>query len=488
MDPLIKEETLDPQDWEQLTKLGHQMLDDMIIHLKTIREQQFTPPTDEAINKIQQPLTKNGIGEENTYNLIKNNYIPYTGKITRPDWWAFVNGPGSPYGMLTEMVISGVNDVENSNFIYKHVLTQSIDWIKQLLEYPEHAGGVFVSGGSEANFTGLAVARNKKANFDIKNKGIHKSPRLMTVYCSKEAHNCLERSVELLGLGNDALRWVPINEKHQMDLDKLGEMIEQDRMNGCHPFCVVGTAGTVHTGAVDDLNGIANLCEREDLWFHVDGAFGSWLKLSETHKHLVDGLERADSVAVDLHKWMNMPYAVACCLVKDRKAHLETFVYGHDAEYLKSAEVISEDVLGNPMNLSLALSRPAYAVKVFMLLSAFGWEKYGRLVQQNIDQIKYLAELIRKEPCLEVSVPVVSNVVCFRYRREEMSEVDVEGINRMILGELWKINFGMISDTVLDGVYMLRACNVNHRSRYSDFDVLVERIKNIGDTIAKELL
>jgi glutamate/tyrosine decarboxylase-like PLP-dependent enzyme len=484
----FREETLDPEDWEQLTSLGHKMLDDMMEILKTIREKSYSPPTEKAIKKILSPLTKNGLGEDSTYNVFKDCIIPHAPKIIRPDWWGFVNGTGSPFGMLTDMVISGLNDIDNPSFITIHVIRQSLYWIKEMLEYPKEAGGVFVSGGSEANFTCLAVARNEKAEGDMKVKGLQDFNRKMTLYCSQEAHDCLDRSVELLGLGNEALRRIPTNENHQLDLIVLEEEIHRDREKGYHPFCVIGSAGTVHTGAFDDLVAIADLCEREDLWLHVDGAFGSWVKLSDTHRHLADGLEKADSLAVDLHKWMNMPYAIACAFVKDREAHYSTFVYGHDAEYLKSGFAVSDDQLGNPFNLSLALSRPSYGYKAYMLLSAFGRDKYSKLVQQNIDQIDYLAELIRAESNLEITAPVVSNVVCFRYDHDGLDETNLEKVNRSILSELWKIKWGMISDTTLNGRYMLRACNVNHRSRYSDFDVLVERITTIGDILVKAYL
>lgn len=480
-----KEETLDPEDWEKLRAFGHQMLDDQIDYLKNIRNQPYFPPTEEAVKALTTPLSNQGEGEEEVYNLFKEHIVPASFKWTRPDFWGMVIGTGSPYGMLIDMAISGLNSGSAGVMFVNH---QAIDWIKELLEYPKEAGGVFVSGGSEANFTGLAVARNKKADVDMKTKGMQNVSRLMTLYCSKEAHDCLDRSVELLGLGNEALRWIPTNENHQMDIHALEKEIQKDRENGFNPFCVVGTAGTVHTGAFDDLNSIADLCKKENLWFHIDGAFGSWVKLSKTHKHLADGLGRADSLAVDLHKWMNMPFAIGCTLVKDRLAHFSTFVYGHDAEYLKTGMRVHGDAVNNVLNLSLALSRPDYGSKVYMLLRAYGRDKYSNLVQQNIDQIIYFAELIRKEPNMETTVPVFSNVVCFRYVNDELNESDIEKLNRMILGELWKINLWMISDDTINGKYMLRVCNVNHRSKYSDFDVLVKNITTIGETLAKEII
>ena len=313
----------------------------------------------------------------------------------------------------------------------------------------------------------------------MKTEGMQGVTRKMTLYCSEEAHHCLDRSVELLGLGNGALRWIRTDDDCRMMIDSLKDSIQEDRRLGYQPFCVIGSAGTVNSGAFDDLNGLADLCEKEDLWFHVDGAFGAWVKLSKTHRHLADGLERADSLAVDLHKWMNMPYSIGCALVRDRRAHFSTFVYGHDAEYLKTGMGELGDAMNNILNPSLALSRPDYGLKAYMLLRAYGREKYNRLVQQNIDQIHYLADLIRDEPNLEISAPVVSNVACFRYVDDGLSEAKLETLNRRILGELWKINLWMISDTTIKGRYMLRACNVNHRSTEADFEYLVDEIKNI---------
>jgi aromatic-L-amino-acid decarboxylase len=478
----VLEKTLDPEDWDEMRALSHRMLDDQMDYLQNIRNQPFMPITEEATKAIQTPLTKKGDGEEEVYNIFKEHVVPHSFMFTRPDFWGNVAGTGSPYGMLTDLVISGIN---SGTMFLTFIAKQSIDWIKELLEYPKEAGGVFVSGGSEANFTGIAVARNTKAEVNMKTKGMQGVDRKMVLYGSEEVHHCLERSVELLGLGNDALRWIKTDDDCRIALNSLKDSIEQDRKQGYHPFCIIGNAGTVNTGAFDDLNALADLCERENLWFHVDGAFGAWVKLSEKYKHLADGMEHADSLAVDLHKWISMPYGIGCTLVKDRVAHFSTFVYGHDAEYLKATSEIG-DALDAPWNLSLALSRPDYGLKAYMLLRAFGRDKYSDLVQQNIDQIHYLAELIRKEPNMEMMAPVVSNVVCFRYVHDGVNESDIEGLNRMILIELWKINGLMISSTTINGRYMLRACNVNHRSTYSDFDVLVERIKSIGKTLAKE--
>jgi len=479
------EVTLDPENWDEIRILGHRMLDDTLDYLKTIREQPYVAIPEEARNAILTQLPSKGDGEAEVYNIFKKYIIPYSVKWTKPDFWGFVIGTGSPYGMLTDMVISGTNASAGAGpMVFINNLT--IDWVKELLEYPKEAGGAFVSGGSEANFTGLAVARNAKAEVDVKIDGVQGAPRKMTLYCSEEAHHCLERSVELLGLGNDALRWIKTDDDCRIVVDSLRESIREDREHGRHPFCVIGNAGTVNSGAFDDLNGLADLCMEENLWFHVDGAFGAWVKLSDKYKYLADGLERADSLAVDFHKWMNMPFTLACTLVRDCEAHFRTFVYGHTAEYARGVLELSDDMLRNPHHLSLALSKPVPWLKAYMLLRTYGRDKYSKLVEQNIDQVHYLAELIQKEPNMEISVPVASNIVCFRYICGGLDESEVEKLNRRILGELWKINLWMISDTTIKGKYMLRACNVNHRTRYTDFDELVELINSIGKTLVKE--
>jgi len=472
-----KEESLDPENWDEMRALGHRIVDDVMTYLEHIREADTNYPTKEAIQKITSSLPDEGYGEEETYEVFLENILPYTPYHIKPRFWGVVAGTGSPYGVLTEMLRGAINGGVEAIVADAYVNRQALDWIKELLDFPQDFSGVFTYGGSEANFTGLAVARNTKADHDMKGKGMQGQERKMVLYCSDETHVCLERSVELLGLGNEALRWIPTDDDYMIKIPSLRKAIEEDRMHGYHPFCVIGNAGTVNTGAFDDFRELRRLADREDLWLHIDGAFGSWVKLSETHRHLADGLESADSLAVDLHKWMYMPYGIGCALVRDRLAHYSTFAYRHDAEYIKSGGELSVEALSGAYNLALPLSRGFPSLKPYMLLRAYGKDKYRRLIQQNLDQIQYLADRLVGEPCFEILAPVQSNIVCFRYVEEGLSEAELEELNRGILAELYEINFWMISDTVSKGVYMLRACCVNHRSRWEDFDYLVDKMK-----------
>ncbi|MFZ0790847.1 MAG: pyridoxal-dependent decarboxylase [Chromatiaceae bacterium] len=475
-----REETLDPADWKELRALGHRMLDDLLDYTEDIRSRRTLALTRRAIEDICVPLGEEGEGEEAVYEIFLRSILPHALTIASPRLWGAVVGQGSAYGMLTEMLRAGMNGAQEFAFAEAKVNLQVLKWIKEFLEFPQEASGVLTSGGSEANFTALAVARNACAEGDVKADGVQGVRRRMTLYCGDETHRCLERAVELLGLGNRALRNIPTDADCRIRPELLEAAIRRDRQDGYHPFCIIGCAGTTNTGAFDDLNALADLAQKEGMWFHIDGAFGAWVKISRSHRHLVEGMERADSLAVDFHKWMNVPYSVGCALIKDRRAHFSTFAYGHEAEYIKSAFDLSEDQLTNPHNLALPLSRNFSSLKVYMLLRAYGKGKYRRLIQQNLDQAHYLEELIVADAELELTAPVASNVVCFRFRPASLGENEAERVNRKIMDTINKEAFWMISDTTVKGKYMLRACNVNHRTRKEDFDFLMEEVRRVG--------
>ena len=488
-----KEETLDPDNWDELRALGYKMVDDMLNFQRDITKGENPRPTSRNIEDICIPLPEKGEGEQKTFEFFKRNIKPYVGanRNLHPRFWGAVVGNGSPYGMLTGILTSGLGaSLETTPTIDGYVHRQVIDWIKEMLDYPKEAGGVLVSGGSEANFTALAVARNARAEIDLKTEGMQSVPRKMTIYVSDGGHHSLERSVELLGIGGRNLRWIPTGDDHRIKIDLLTETINNDRKAGYLPFCIIGCAGTVDTGAFDDFNALADLAAREKMWFHIDAAFGGWVKISKTHRGLADGLERADSVAIDLHKWMYMPYGLGCTLVRDRLAHYKTFAYGHDAKYIKAVYDLSKvdgELLDSANNLALPLSRSFTSLNPYLLLRAYGREKYSRLIQQNIDQAKYLANLVESDSEMELTAPVTSNVICFRYNPGGLSEHELDDLNKTVISEIYKIIFWMISDTVIKGRFSLRAAIVNHRSKRGDFDYLHNLVKELGRKALSDL-
>ncbi len=482
------EETLDPEDWESMRALGHRMLDDMMDYLETLRDRpvwQHAPLSVKEHFEGLPPLAP--LPPEEVYQEYVQYILPYQMGNSHPRFWGWVLGTGNVMGMFADMLASATDGVSigfsyNSN---NYVELQVLDWCKTMLGYPLTASGLLTSGGSASNLIGLAVARNAKAGFDLRGKGMQAAQKQMIIYCSEEAHYSIQKAVELLGFGSNALHQVPVNESMQIDLTALKEAIKNDRENGLLPICIVGAAGTTNTGSIDDLEGLADICHEEDLWFHVDGAFGAWAAIAPKSKQLVAGIEKADSLAFDLHKWMYLSYPIGCVLIRNADDHRRAFsltpIYLAHGEGERGQTGI--DVPWFP-DYGFELSRGFQALKAWMTIKEQGTEKYGRLIQQNIDQAHYLAGLVETSPELEMALPVSLNVVCFRYTRPNLDDSTLDSLNKQIEVELQERGIAVPSIVNIKGKKYLHVAITNHRSRRNDFDLLVQEVIRIGNELS----
>ncbi len=483
----IIEETLDPKDWDSLRTLGHKMMDDIFDYMSTVRERPVWEHLPETVKKqFCKSIPMEPESADNVYNEFLKNIMPYPSGNIHPRFWGWVIGTGSPMGVLSELLSAAMNSntggLDHHSAI--HVEKQVIEWFKEIMGFPSTSSGLLTSGCSASNLIGLTTARNKMAAYDLRKEGIHPEKNRMTLYASEEIHSSNQKAIELMGLGSSAFRIIPVNEHFQIDLDILQETISRDREEGYSPFCIIGAAGTTNTGAIDDLNALADICKKEDLWFHVDGAFGSWAAISPDVKHLVKGIERADSLAFDLHKWMYMPYEVGCILIREEEDHRNSFsltpsylVHGTGGQGMTGGDLPWFSDYG------FQLSRGFKALKVWMSIKEHGIIKYGRLIQQNIDQVRYLEELIKTSPVLELIVPASLNIVCFRYVGLDPDYTKLDDLNKKIEVELQESGVAVISVTLIKNQTVLRVANTNHRTRREDFDLLVEEIIKIGDII-----
>jgi aromatic-L-amino-acid/L-tryptophan decarboxylase len=479
------EHTLDPKDWSSLRSLAHSMVDDMFEFLRTIRDRpawQRVP--DEARQHFSAPVPLEAQGAESAYRDFKEFVLPYPLGV-HPRFWAWVHGTGSAGGMLAEMLSGAMNtSLHAGEHSAMYVEQQVLSWLKEALGYPAGASGLLVNGGSMANFVGLAIARNAKVGWDIKTEGLCGDRSQPVMYCSTETHSSVQKAVEALGLGNRNLRYVQTDSNFRISVNALRAAIADDRHAGRLPICLIGNAGTVNSGAVDDLSALAEICKLEDLWFHVDGAFGAVAAISPALRPLLLGMEQADSVAFDLHKWMYMPYDVGCVLARWPQQHRSTF--GYQAAYLDSQE---RGLAAGPISFSqygLELSRGFRALKVWFCLKEHGLKTYQALVEQNVAQAKYLGKLIDTDPSLELLAPVSLNVVCFRYRGWIQKETQMDAVNKEILLRLQESGVAAPSSTRIAGKFAIRAANVNHRSRHEDFNLLVREVVRLGEEVVRE--
>jgi len=469
-------ETLDPADLDGLRALAHRMVDDAFDDLAGLAERPVWQAPPEALRpRFETPVPRTGIGAEAAYERYRNDVLPYLMGNDHPRFWGWYVGTGTMVGALAAFLAAASNpNLGGGNHAAVHVEQQVVRWCAELLGYPADAGGLMVSGASMANLVGWAVARHVHAGVDVRAEGMGALPEPLVAYASVEAHSCHKRAAEVLGLGSQALRLVPTDEAYRVDLAALRRAIHEDRAAGLRPFLVVGNAGTINTGAVDDLDGLADLCAEEGLRFHVDGAIGAMIGLAPKLAPLVRGIERADSIALDLHKWMHVPFEAGLVLVRDAVAQQATFATV--PEYLARTR---RGLAGGATWLSdygLELSRDFKALKVWLSWLERGVEAYGRMMQRNVDQARHLAERIEREPLLELMAPVGLDIVCFRVHPEGWGEARLDALNRELLMRMHESGIAVPSYTTLDGRYCLRVAIGNHRSTHADFDRFVDAL------------
>lgn len=481
-----KEFTLDPDNWDDVRNLGHQMLDDMFDFLQSVRDRPvWVPITDEMKQNLEEPLPTSPQDRVQIYKEFKDKVLPYgTGQI-HPRFWGWVNGTGSVFGMLAEMLAAGMNtNTGGREHMPKYFEHQVLSWAKEMMEFPADASATLTSGCSMANLIALTVARNLKAGVDIRKEGLQNLPKNLIYYTSTAMHSSIQKALEIIGIGSNQLRVLDVDANYNLKLDLLESAIESDLANNQLPICVIANVGTVNTGAVDNLIGIREIADRYNLWMHIDGAFGAIANLSPKYKHLVANMNLADSLAFDFHKWMYMPYTVACVIIKKHDDHLNSFSLR--PAYL--AEATRGLASGGrwPTEYGIQLSRTFYALKVWFMLKENGMEKYGQLITQNIEQARYMQKLISSNNKLEQLAPVYLNVVCFRYTDPNLPDSQLNELNEELLIQLQENGLAAPSNTTINGKFALRMAITNHRSRYEDFDFTVNKIIELGDKLIHE--
>lgn len=476
---------------EELRKLLYKSSDMVVDLFKGLEDRKVfhnkTPKEVESLFKEGLPENPSDISA--LLDKINSDVIETSTFLGSPNYHAYCNGGAAQTGIIADLITSALNQ-NNTKWHGGSSATELeknvINWIAEFIGYPTSCGGTLVSGGSVANLTSLAVARKVKYSEDIQLEGLY-GVKKATLYTSSQNHSCVDKSVDILGIGRKHLRKIPVKDDFRMDTLKLEEQIIKDIEAGFLPICVIGTAGTTNTCAVDPLDEIADICKKYNLWFHVDGAYGAPAAGVKNYKELFKGIERADSIAVDAHKWFYVPYEAGGVLVKNPEHLRETFKILGD--YVKLDNEASDRF--EFMEYGLQLSRSFKALKVWLLFKTFGAEKVRKAIENDINNTHYFSLLINEAKDFEQMAPSPLSAVCFRYLTTDEgirnNEEFIAKLNKKILQEAEKDGRVFITGTIIDGKPVLRASFLNFRTKKEHVDYLLSVIREIGKRVSKEL-
>lgn len=430
---------------------------------------------------FDEPIPEHGMPIEELFDLVEEKVLNTATGNLGANMYAYVMGGGNQISIIGDKLAATINQNVAKWHLAPAIVEiekRIIQWAADMIGFGKNVGGFLDSSGSSANLDGLTVARNIFfERLDIRNKGLF-GLKPFTVYCSDETHNSVDKSIQLLGIGSDHLRKIATHHDFTIDLKKVEAQIKEDIKNGFQPFCIIGNAGTVNTGAIDDLKGLATLANKYSLWFHVDGAYGGLVASLDTKKELYKGIEYADSVALDFHKWLYQPFEVGCILVKNWNILRRS--YFKEASYLDKSLEQDKGRL-EPNEHHFLLSRNAKALKVWMSLKAYGVHRIKAMMQKDIDLTDYLNNKINQSSDFRLIADSPLAISCFQYMGSLTDDQEIMNLNKKLIPALEKDGRVFITGTTLKGKFVLRACLINHRKNEATTDYLLEVIREVGE-------
>jgi aromatic-L-amino-acid decarboxylase len=474
---------------DEIRRVGYRVVDLIAEHLSGLPDGPvFTPvPSEVAREFASTPVPIGPIAPDDILQAFRDTIAPYPFGNGHPRFWGWVNSPPAVMGIFADALAAAMNpSCAGGNHAAIYVERQVIQWLRQLLDFPEGAMGLLVSGGSMATMTALAVARHVKSGVDVRADGLRGAPHAFAFYLSAETHSCARKAIELLGFGSGTIRTIPAGADYRMNVGALEAAIAADRAHDVRPIAVVASAGTTNTGSIDDLDAIDAVCRRHDVWMHVDAAYGGPAILAGDYAQRLAAISSADSVALDPHKWMFVPVEAGFVLVRDGDAMRSAFSLV--PPYIRT-EGNAGGVYGLPWfsEYGFQQTRGFRALKVWMTMMQFGVNGIRKIIEDNLALAGYLAERVRSSPDLELMAPPGLSVVCFRFvNPAAATEEALASLNRALLGQLQTGGEAFITSTELGGRFVLRACIVNYRSTRDDVDRLLAEVRRIGGELARD--
>ena len=478
--------SLDPTP-EDVREWGRAAIETIAQYLSSIRDRRVYPDTtsQQIRAQLERGLPASGTDFEHLLASFRDVLIETSRQNAHPRMFGYVQSPGTAVAAIADLLASALNanlTAWRSAPAAVELERLTVDWIKQIVGFPPEAAGLFVSGGSIANLAAVAAARHTRAPSAFAGKGGQSVSRAMRIYASAETHHSIAKAAVLLGIGHDNVRNVRVDQRFKVDIDDLVTQISADFDAGHLPFCIVANAGTVMTGAMDPLPQLVEVARQFNLWLHVDASYGGFGVLAPSARPLFHGLEHADSIALDPHKWLYLPVDCGCVLYRDANAARATFA--HDAAYTRVIGQESDEAFAF-WDYGPELSRRFRALKVWMLLKGVGLDAIGRSIEDNIACAHHLERLVQESDDFEMLAPVELSIFCFRHvpaPLKNASEKEIDDFNERLLVALQRDGSSYLSNALLRGRFALRGCVMNYRTTSRDMEILLEDVRRVGKT------
>lgn len=404
-----------------------------------------------------------------------------------PRFFGYVASPSTPMGAYADLIASALNaniTCWRSAPAGTEIEQTVVRWLGSLIRYDENSKGLLTSGGSMANMIALLIASRRQAGAEAARKGLWNAGPPLTIYASEEVHMSIPKAADILGIGRDQVRLVSCDERQRMRVDELVTRINADKSDGLRPCCVVASAGTVNTGAIDPFAEIADVARDFDLWFHIDGAYGAPGVLDQRKTEQFAGLELADSVSLDPHKWLYVPVDAGCLLLRDPAAAVSTFST-EEADYIK-VHGLSEDAAFAYWDYGVELSRRFRALKVWLTLGYYGARRLAESISNDISMAAYMGELVSRADDFELLAPVELSICCFRYLPRNANRAELDQLNEKIMAAVQKDGRAYLSNATVNGKFALRACITNFRTTKADIEETLNVVRAVARSLATD--
>jgi glutamate/tyrosine decarboxylase-like PLP-dependent enzyme len=463
---------------EEMRDLGYRIVDRIVEHFDALASKPVmrVSPRTELESKLREPLPEQPTDINSLLDQLQRDVWSNIGHVQHPRFFAFIPSPSNFVSVMADALAAGFNPfagnwLEGSGTSQIELVT--IDWLREMCGLPETAGGLFVSGGSMANLTALATARRAKLANRSENA---------VVYFSDQTHNSVEKALRILGFAREQIRKLPSGDDYRLQVESLRQAVAEDRAVGRQPFCVIANAGTTNTGAVDPLNDLADFCAGQSLWLHVDGAYGAAAVLCDRGKKLLAGIERAESLSLDPHKWLFQPFEIGCVLVRDARLLKKTF---HTmAEYLEDTKRAEDEEI-NYYDYGVQLTRSFRALKLWLSLKTFGAAAFRAAINRGFELAEFAENILRQSERWQIVSPATFGIVTFRFVAEGCSESEINEIHRRMVEAMTEDGFAFANSTSLRGRTVMRFCTINPRTTEEDIRATIEQLEQFGSRLMR---